>query len=61
MRGPSKFRQSEVERVVRAVQHSGLRIAGVVIGRDGSIQITTGKPQDDETDAGDKVAEDIVL
>ena len=48
MRGPSKFKKTEVTRAAKAVLAAGLEIARVEVGKDGAI-IVVRKP--DEPDA----------
>jgi hypothetical protein len=49
-RGACTFRQRNVTAACKAVEAAGLSVAGVEIGPDGTIRITTGKPQNMPTE-----------
>jgi hypothetical protein len=46
-KGPSTFKKTDVKRAIDAVRSAGCEIAGVVIGRDGSITVKIGAPAND--------------
>jgi hypothetical protein len=41
-RGPSRFRQREVARLVKAATAAGLRVTGVRVDKSGAIEVVTG-------------------
>jgi len=41
-RGPSTFRQRDVQRLVKAATAAGLHVTGVRVGKDGAIEVVTG-------------------
>jgi hypothetical protein len=43
-RAPSKFRQSDVTRAVKAVVTAGVEVREVVVDTDGRIRVIAGKP-----------------
>jgi hypothetical protein len=46
MRGPSKFKKTDVTRAAKAVLAAGLEIACVEVGKDGAIIVVRGKPDE---------------
>lgn len=44
-RGPSTFRQRDVTAAVKAVAAAGIAVTRIKIGKDGSIEISTGGDQ----------------
>lgn len=48
-RRPSNFRQSDVERAVKAARAAGLDVGGVEVAPDGTIRVTTVTPVPSET------------
>ena len=44
-RGPARFREKDVTRVLRAAQRSGVPFAAVKIAPDGSILVIPGEPE----------------
>jgi hypothetical protein len=44
MRGPCRFKKTEVTRAAKAVRAAGLEIARVEVDRDGLIRVVPGKP-----------------
>jgi hypothetical protein len=57
MRGPSKFKKSDVIRAASAVRAAGLEIARVAIAPDGSIIVEPGRQS--EAIQNDQVPEDL--
>jgi hypothetical protein len=51
-RGPCTFRQRDVTAAVKAAQAAGMQVAGVEIGKDGTIRIVTGTVKDMPTESG---------
>jgi hypothetical protein len=47
-RGPLTFKQRDVTAAVKAVVAAGVEVARIKIGKDGSIEINTGKPAEFE-------------
>jgi hypothetical protein len=46
MRGPCRFKKSDVKKATQAVLAAGLSVARIEVDRDGSITIVPGKPAD---------------
>jgi hypothetical protein len=48
--GKATFKETDVRRAIKAVQAAGLEVLGVAIGKDGAIEVRTGKEEksDDE-------------
>jgi hypothetical protein len=44
MRGPSRFRQGDVTKAVKAAKAAGVDVARIEVSSDGKIAIITGKP-----------------
>ena len=50
-RAPSTFRQSDVERAIKAARAAGLPVVRVEVARDGTIRIiAVGEPEKDENE-----------
>jgi hypothetical protein len=48
-RAPSKFRQGDVTRAVKAVAAAGVEVREVVVDIDGKIRVIAGKPETVQT------------
>lgn len=47
MRGPCRFKKSDVTKATKAVLAAGLPVARIEVDRDGSITIVPGNPADE--------------
>jgi hypothetical protein len=47
-RGPSRFKQEDVTRAVRAMVAAGIEVRRVVIEKAGNIVVVAGKPEDEK-------------
>ena len=53
MRGPCRFKKTDLTRAAKAVQAAGLEVARVEVSRDGVIVVIPGKLSDGATEANE--------
>ena len=60
-RGPCKFRQRDVARLVRAATAAGLHVTGIRVDKSGAIEVVTGQtPVQDSGDHGGNEWDDVL-
>jgi hypothetical protein len=58
-RGPSTFRQRDVQRLVKAATAAGLKVSGVRVSAQGEITVVTGESTVQDSNPWDKAIEEL--
>jgi hypothetical protein len=52
---PATFKQSDVVRALLAAKKAGIEVRRIKIGKDGTIEIDTGKPAENEKNCDEEI------
>ena len=55
VRGPGTFKQRDLTRALKGAKAAGIDVARIKIAKDGSIEIDTGKPPENEAECNEEI------
>jgi hypothetical protein len=58
-RGPSTFRQRDVQRLVKAATAAGLHVTGVRVDKSGAIEVVTSESEVQDSNPWDRAIEEM--